>query len=263
MSIAFWIWIFLGSLLGLLSLFLVRFFVRKRRLKKSNEWKEPEESPSSENLETPEEILPPTIPEKKLSKALLADLGRAEKLIENKKYEEAARLLISILAHDENHGEANAQLALVYLQMGDFSRSEGFFRRALSVNPRDPALLTNFAIALFEQKTQGALSESLDALEKAVQVDPKNAERYANFGQSLFFAGRLQDALGAFTEAVRLSPRRLEFLFFLGDTLLALQKYSEARDTFERILRISPNNKEAHNEWEKLELRLGTKKNEE
>ncbi len=263
MSVSFWIWLFFSSFLGLLLLFFVHFLIRKRRIQRRNEWKKPEEIDKESPENIMEKLPAPKIQEKKLPKLLVADLGRAIKFLENKKYEEAARLFLSVLAYDEYHLSANSHLALLSLQMGDFLRAEEFFRKALSVSPDDPALLTNFAIALFEQKMPLAIAESLDALEKAAKIDPKNAERHANYGQSLFFAGRLEDALVAFSEAVRRSPRRLEFLFFLGDTLLALQKYSEARETFERILRISPNNNDARTEFEKLELRLGSREEKE
>ncbi|QQS59514.1 tetratricopeptide repeat protein [Candidatus Peregrinibacteria bacterium] len=180
-------------------------------------------------------------------------LHRAEALISRKEYEEAKRMLIKILSWDDDHAGANEHLAFVYLQTGEYSRAENIFRKVIETRPRDPSLLTNFALSVFHQnKSSEEMDESLLALRRAAEIDSKNPVRFANLGQSLFSAGDIVSAAESFEKALRFSPRNIEYLFFLADSYLMLERFAEAKQVFSKILDISPLNEDARREHEEL-----------
>lgn len=185
-------------------------------------------------------------------KEVLALLRRAEAHIARQEFDEAKKNLIQILAWEAEHLDASIHLAFIYLETGEPSKAENLYRKVIEVKPRDPSILTNFSFAVLQQKDPTKLPESLEALRLAVELDPRNAERHANLGQSLYYTGDLVAATAAFEKAVRYAPRKVEYLFFLADSYLATEEPQKAKKTFEKILDISPFNEDAKGELELL-----------
>lgn len=222
---------------------------KKKEIRKEQQKKELlDELEDIENdLETEDDSMPAAI-----KRESIALIRKAEACIHKEDYDAAKKNLIRVLTWDEDHPDANIYLAFVYLQTDNPSKAENLYRRALEKKPNDPKLLTNFSLSLSQQKDPDKIKEAVLALEKAVEVDEKNAERYSNLGQIYFYIGDVYAAIKAFEVAVRLSPRNLEFLFFLADSYLEAKDYPKAKNTFEKILNISPFNEEAKAELDKL-----------
>ncbi len=180
-------------------------------------------------------------------------LRRVDALISRKDFDDAKKILIRILSWQEDHFDAGAHLAYVYLQSGDHRKAENLYRKVLEVRPRDASLLTNFALAILEQKDPMRIDDSVKAFQLAAQLDPKNSQRYANLGQSLFFAGDIPNAILAFERAVRLAPRNVELYFFLADSYLAVRNFANAKKVFAKILDLAPLNQEAKHEISELQ----------
>ncbi len=188
--------------------------------------------------------------------SIITLLRRVDALIARKDFNEAKKILIRILSWQEDHFDASTHLAFVYLQSGEFRKAESLYRKAIQTKPRDASLLTNFALAILEQKDPMRIEDSVAAFQLATEIDSKNPERHANLGQSLFFSGDIPKAIAAFEKAIRLSPRNVEYQFFLADSYLAVRNFSGAKQAFEKILSISPTNPEATKEKQELE-RMG------
>lgn len=211
-----------------------------------------DETPPKASSSLGEEKKPP---EKKeaIPQEIYTFLRRAEACISRKEYEEATRMLIKVLSWNDDHVGANEHLAFVYLQTGEYSRAENLFRKVIETRPKDPSLLTNFALSVFHQnKSPEDMKDSLLALQRAAEIDNKNPVRFANLGQSLFSVGDVASAAEAFEKAIRFSPRNIEYLFFLANSYLALDRFGEAKQVFSKILDISPLNENARREYEEL-----------
>ncbi len=82
---------------------------------------------------------------------------------------------------------------------------------------------------------QEKFSESLDAYEKALQLDPKDSEAWNNKGIDLGLLGRYEDALDAFKNAISLNESYAQAWYnmgviydFKGDYYTAVQAYKRA-----------------------------------
>ncbi len=92
-------------------------------------------------------------------------------------------------------------------------------------------------IYLFQKQHEPAITE----LERAVALDPNDADNYAWFGNALNFVGRPQEALGFIQQAIRLNPRYpFLYLYFLGHTYRTLGQLEEAIAVLKRTLAHNP-----------------------
>ena len=92
-------------------------------------------------------------------------------------------------------------------------------------------------IYLFEKQYERAISE----LERAVALDPNDADNYAWFGNALTFVGRPQEALRLIRQAIRLNPRYpFIYLYFLGHTYRLLGQTEESIAVLRRTLAHNP-----------------------
>ena len=244
--------IFYGSLIAIVSFLIYKFWreqwmqkkAAKDLLKQAKDYQKKKNEADASNQ--------PSRPSKKSTQKILEMLRQAESLIAREKHVAAKKLLIKILAEEENNADASAHLGYIYLNEAKYKRAEGLLRQALVERPRDPQLLTNFALVVFQQKQPKRINESIEALRLATEIDSRNAEHFANLGQVFFFAGEIKPAIEAFITAVRLQPRNLEYLFFYADALLASQEYTAAKKVFAKILEIAPMNQAAKKELDGL-----------
>ena len=93
-------------------------------------------------------------------KEVISLIRQAETMIARKEYAKGIKILIKVLSLDEDNVNASSQLAYAFLQTGEFKKAEGLFRKVLDKKPRDPAILTNYALSIFEQKNAIIISES-------------------------------------------------------------------------------------------------------
>ena len=78
------------------------------------------------------------------------------------------------------------------------------------------------------------------SLEKAMRLNPGNAQTMYAYAQILQASGRPQQALPLILQASELDPFSPTVLFALGRNLDALEKFDEARESFARIREIDP-----------------------
>ena len=92
------------------------------------------------------------------------------------------------------------------------------FRLGLSLDENNASLRYNLATALFDK---GDIKESFDEAQRAVSLDPANADGYNLLGRLLAMQGQFKDALVNLEAAVKLRPNDPA----LGDDLRRLQKF--------------------------------------
>jgi tetratricopeptide (TPR) repeat protein len=262
------IWLFYGSFLGLTSVLLWHFFFyriqrlitskrsiakKKKTISQKSECKDSPEPKPQESRGEEHEKKKKASDSDFIPREVITMMRQAETLLARKEYDEAIKILIKVLAFDEDNLSASSHLAYAVLQTGEFRKAENLFKKVIEKKPKDPGILTNYALSIFEQKNESRIQDSINALKLATEIDSNNAHRYSNLGQSYFFAGDIPSAILAFEQAVRLQPKNIEFQFFLADSLLLLDKYTEAKTVFSRILDISPLNKDAQEEIKNIE----------
>ncbi len=84
--------------------------------------------------------------------------------------------------------------------------------------------------------------EAIAELERAVSLDPNDAEVLMGLGNVLTWAGRPEEAIGYITKAMRNNPiYPAYYLWNMGHAYYLMEEYEEAIAAFERAINIDPN----------------------
>ena len=132
---------------------------------------------------------------------------------------------------------------LEYYQNGQFNDAENL---AVSIT-------NGFPKHQFAWKVLGAvlnqldrIPESLVAKEKAVKLDPNDAEAHNNLGNTLQKMARLDEAQTSCRQAIALKPDYAEAHNNLGITLQELGRLDEAETSYRQAIALKPDFAEAH-----------------
>jgi tetratricopeptide (TPR) repeat protein len=144
---------------------------------------------------------------------------------------------------------------IALLEQAQYGPAAAAFGRAAGLNPADPNLLVNEAIAELKSERYGPertqLRKAAALLERALKlaptkIDPTHAR--ARFYRSFLWRseGRAREAADELANIAREYPRDREVRRQLGQTLYGLGRLAEARRAFEAVIEIDPNDHNAH-----------------
>jgi tetratricopeptide (TPR) repeat protein len=265
--------IFTLSIIGLTTLLLLRFFRLKHEEKTQmkmalrNAYKEKVEEVKNEKneesgkkeykkrREKKEEIKKVEEKKEKIEKSIspkeISGLrGRAEILVSQAKFPEAEKILVQILAYNDNDTQALSQLGEIYIANECYGKSCLVYEKLLEKKPEHPCFHTNYALSLLHEKD---FEKSIHHYEQAAKHDPENPDRHTNLGQLFFTVKNYDAALECFFKSVKIKPRNIEYLYLIADTYRSANRFPEAKKWYEKILEISPYDAEGKKEIERLE----------
>lgn len=206
-----------------------------------------------------------------------AHLTRAEALVKEGKYADAALEYRNALKIDGKLGEAHFGLSTVLERQGDLSQAllaavraadmlparddaqlragklllaAGQFRdakaRADIVLARNPvnvdALMISGAALANLKDTDAAVAE----LEQATKLAPDEAGLRALLGSVQRASGNLPEAEKAFKNAVQIAPKSVEALFTLANYYWSIGQLGQSEDALKRALALEPQNPAVH-----------------
>ena len=128
------------------------------------------------------------------------------------------------LAIDAGHADSLHLMGLLFLQTQQYDHAVEWLSRAILQDPRTDFLST-LGIAL---KQMGRLDDALRVFDKAVQLEPDDAELRRQLGLTLLAVNRPTDALLAFQHALQLDPRHWEASYQSAAILHHLERFDEA-----------------------------------
>ena len=167
----------------------------------------PEEAALFRRPETkPVEIV--SKPARKASKELPPDsvalYAEAKRYYSAKQLDKAEDRYLQVLREDQNHVPTLANLAAVELELNHLPQAETNILQALELAPDDPACLAILGNLRFRQAKYDA---AFDALSRAAEADPRNAEVQNYLGLTLSAKGLRGPAETALRKAIQLEPR--------------------------------------------------------
>jgi TolB-like protein/class 3 adenylate cyclase/Flp pilus assembly protein TadD len=105
-------------------------------------------------------------------------------------------------------------------------------------NPTPLALRTSAKFRLYRRQYE----EAIDETERAIALDPNDADSYWSMGFVLTYGGRSAEAVDFFKTAMRLNPYYPGWYpYFLGVAQYCLERYEEAATSQERAFKVDPN----------------------
>ena len=140
---------------------------------------------------------------RELPAGMAALVSQARSYFYAKRYDKAEELYQQVLREDEKNFGALSDLAFIELKLNRLEAAEKHLQQALALAPDDPySLLILGQLRLLQQKPDAAL----DALSRAAQGDPQNAEIQNCLGVVLAEKGQRVAAEAAFRKAILLQP---------------------------------------------------------
>src|SRR5262249_18150439 len=166
---------------------------------------------------------------------------------------QARQMYEKAIALDPQYAEAYACLSLTYYleYVWRWSTDPQTLERAFELAQKAVALDDSLPIAhsllslVYGQKQQP--DQAITEGERAIALDPNNADSYAQQAETLNFAGRPEEALKAVAQAMRLNPRYPpNYLFESGWAEQLTGRYAEAVATLKELISRNPNIITAH-----------------
>ncbi|MEQ9569348.1 MAG: tetratricopeptide repeat protein [Longimicrobiales bacterium] len=117
------------------------------------------------------------------------------------------------------------------------------FDKAIAVDPEFGLAYAGLAdvaalLAMYFPVVATDLTEARAAAEKALELDPDQAEAHAALGAVLFVSGEVGPAEDAFRRAVDLDPRLFEAYYFHARACFQTGRFDEAADLYRDALRV-------------------------
>ncbi len=141
------------------------------------------------------------------------------------------------LPHGSDADLLNLAAAAAF-NLGDLSKAEALWRRAIAVKPSVGEMHNNLGVVL---KARSAIAEAEAAFQQAIKLDPAKPGPYHNLGQLQAARGEYLDAERSLRRALELNPVFPSALVDLGNLLLERGSKIEATETLSLAARQAPN----------------------
>jgi|ERR1041384_347939 predicted Zn-dependent protease len=127
--------------------------------------------------------------------------GKAQKAVDEKKYDEALDLFTRLVAADEKDFQAWTELGTVQLMKNNVEEAEKDYRRAIQERPTFMLALLNLGRVLSAQKKY---DEAIEPLAEAVKASPTSAEANYMLGEAYLQIKKGSKAVPYLTDAAKL-----------------------------------------------------------
>jgi tetratricopeptide (TPR) repeat protein len=165
-------------------------------------------------------------------------LRQAVALQQNGALVEAEEMYRELLELKPKHGDALRWLGELMLHTGRLQEGVDLLKKALAVNPKQPAVHSNLAYALNGLQLH---DDALAHAERAIALQPKFADALNNRGNALAALDRPLDALASFERALSFAPQLAAGWNNRACVLRDLGRYAEALDSCGEALALQPN----------------------
>ncbi|MFT6058494.1 MAG: Flp pilus assembly protein TadD [Pseudohongiellaceae bacterium] len=164
-------------------------------------------------------------------------------LYQNGQYDEAEKLAVLITQQFPEHQFAWKALAAVFRQTGRKSDAVNAIQKAVQLSPQDAQTHSSLGNMLREL---GRFEEAQLSCRQAIALNPDFAEAHNNLGVTLQGLGRLEEAQSSYRQAIALNSNFAEAHSNLGGTLRELGRLEEAELSCRQAVALEPGFALAH-----------------
>jgi glycosyltransferase involved in cell wall biosynthesis/Flp pilus assembly protein TadD len=134
-------------------------------------------------------------------------------------------------SHNPQH---QYQLAQALLNSGEPEKTIAYCQQLNSQNPQIQSILAE------AYQSMGEWAAAIDAEQKAIALDPENAERYHQLGKRYSAQEQYQPAIVAYQQAIQLNPASPWFYYSLGVAQFKLGQWNAAIESLQYAQRSLP-----------------------
>jgi len=183
---------------------------------------------------------------------------RANRLFAAGKYQESFNAVDEALRLDPKLAPALTPKAKLAMAANRYDVARESLERAIAADPS--SWYAQFLYG-FQFYRQNELPAAIQALEKARQLNPRDARAALYLGLAQESLGQTADALETYREAIHLGEVSgqldVEMLLSCSRLLLRLGDFEECRQQIDRALKLAPNSRDPHFESARLLLKTG------
>ncbi len=137
----------------------------------------------------------------------------------------------------------HVELGMDYHDQGELAQAVAEFEKAVELDPNDAEAYRNLGTAYGEQ---GKWDDSAAAYEQAIEVNPDFGEAYADMAGAYFYIGKLAEATAAGEKGIELAPDYATAYNNLGIIYGSQGQIDAALALFEQAIELDPNDANAH-----------------
>jgi Flp pilus assembly protein TadD len=176
------------------------------------------------------------------AKDLQAELGNADALYNQQKWDEAVAAYRAILAKAPSLTVINLQIAAAYRNKKDYDAALAAYSDLLKVDPNNDKAKIGIGMTNLEK---GDLDAAEKTLQAAAQSTNPTREVFYNLGEVEFAKGKPDAAMEAYNKAAAMDPRWGKPLFALGKVALNKGDTKGAIEFFSKVVEVDPSSPEA------------------
>jgi len=173
---------------------------------------------------------------------LRAELEAGNRLFEEKKFEEAAKLYEDLIAKNPDVYILYQNIGNCRFELQQYDLAEAAYRKVLEKEPENSGILLLIGNCFANRGQADAAMEWYNKIEFEKITDPTVL---FNIGTSFTKQAKYEDALRYYKRSVEVQKDFLDGLYQLGLTYLTLGKNAEAIPPFEDYLKIDPDSPRA------------------
>jgi len=159
---------------------------------------------------------------------------------------EAEPIYRRVLATQPQNTDALYLLGLVTQATKRFAESAGLFQRAVELNPKSAKYLINLGLSLGGMGL-GKTEQAAEAFRRAVAIDPNNPAAWNNLGNELRNSYQFDEAMECYQKALKLKPDFADAYCNVGACLQATQPtLRPAIAAYEKAIALQPDFATAH-----------------
>lgn len=174
--------------------------------------------------------------------ALKEGVDRGNRLFDEQKYEEAARVFEDLVAKDVNAYILNKNIGNCYFQLQKYELAEQYYLKVLDKEP------ANAEIMMLVGNTYSNRNDQVKALEWYGKIDIQkitDPTALFNIATSFFSQSNFEEALKYCRRAVEIQPDSTDALYMTGLVNINLGNKQEAIAAFEHYLKLDPDSEKA------------------
>ncbi|MCZ6593136.1 MAG: tetratricopeptide repeat protein [Alphaproteobacteria bacterium] len=156
----------------------------------------------------------------------------------------ARRLYEKAIELDPNYAAAHAGLAMTCLHdwfAGSSGTLDQAYKLTMKANALDPTLPLVYEALGNVYLFRNQYEEAVSAIGQWIEIEPGNADAYANLAGNLQFAGQSERVKPLIEKAMRLNPfYPFYYILYVGQADLAMGRYEEALESLQRSAAHNP-----------------------
>lgn len=164
-------------------------------------------------------------------------LREGRKEIRKGNFEKALALYRQVITKDTAHVQARLGASFAYLKIGDYLHCLEEAAEVLRVNNDNARAHALAGTALLRS---GFVAAGAFQLQRAIELDPKNALAYGGAAEVDYYEGRLRDSRVKSLYAHNLDPSEPDFIITYARASSRVEDFKEAADAYDLFLEVAP-----------------------